>query len=170
MGGKTKDGKHRLCNGTRYRIKGWTEADDLILNNGWVVDKNWGGLVQNYVSTGQGAQGRTAHRAIVVYGTPSLVATRQEGFYVPVSRVRKEVAVLTDSNAALREAIQRQESRKSATELIEGRRCQRMPLRQRLGKHFAYVRRLASFAWLHERRPRQPERKQELQREVDHGR
>jgi hypothetical protein len=34
MGGKTKDGKHRLCNGTRYRIKGFTKKGDPILNNG----------------------------------------------------------------------------------------------------------------------------------------
>ena len=118
MGGKTKDGKHRLCNGQRYRIQGFTKAGDPILSNGWVVDRDWGGLVQRYVSTGQGAQGITEKRAIVVYGTPSLVATRQEGFYVPCSRISQELAVLTDSNAALREAIQRQESRKSALELM----------------------------------------------------
>jgi hypothetical protein len=118
-----------------------------------VVDKDWGGLVQRYVSTGQGAQGITENRAIVVYGTPSLVATRQEGFYVPVSRVRKEVAVLTDSNAALRQAIQRQESRKSAMELMHPRLRRKAPLRQRLGKHLAYLRRLAVFARTHERRP-----------------
>ena len=61
---------------------------DPILSNGWVVDKDWGGLAQDYVRTGQGSQGMTADRAIVVYGTPSLVATREEGFYVPVSRVK----------------------------------------------------------------------------------
>src|SRR5262249_21047636 len=170
MGGKTKDGRHRLCNGTHYCIKGWTEAGDPILNNGWVVDKNWGGLVQDYVSTGQGAQGKTANRAIVVYGTPSLVATRQEGFYVPVSRVRKEVAVLTDSNVELRQAIQKLESRNLSSDLVEGGRGHRLRLRQRFGKHFAYVRRLASFAWLHERGPRPPERTRDWQREVDYGR
>jgi conjugative relaxase-like TrwC/TraI family protein len=173
MGGKTKDGQRRLCNGTRYRIIGWTESNgDPILNNGWVVDKNWGGLVQNYVSTGQAVQGKTASRAIVVYGTPSLVATRESGFYVPVSRIRKPVglAVLTDSNAELRKAIQRQESRKLASEVMEARQRQVQPLRQRLGRHFAFVRRLASFAWLHERGRRQPERTQHLHREVNYGR
>ena len=170
MGGKTKDGTHRLVNGTRYRIKDFTEAGDPVLNNGWVVDKDWGGLVQNYVSTGQGAQGRTAQRAIVVYGTPSLVATRREGFYVPVSRVRKEVAVLTDSNAALREAIQSQESRKLASELVEARERQRLSLRQRLGKHLATVRRLAGFAWMHQREPRQQQRTPSVQRRIEHGR
>jgi hypothetical protein len=136
-----------------------------------VVDKDWGGLVQRYVRTGQGFQGITADpRAIVVYGTPSLVATRQDGFYVPVSRVRKELAVLTDSNVALREAIQRQESRKSAMELLHPQKRQRVPLRQRLGKHFAYLRRLASFAWTHERRPDDRQRTPPSEREMGYAR
>jgi hypothetical protein len=120
-----------------------------------VVDKGWGGLAQRYVSTGQGAQGITADpRAIVVYGTPSLVATRQEGFYVPVSRVRKEVAVLTDNVAALREAIQRQDTRTHATDLFEARRRPKPTQRQRLKKHLAFIRRIGSFTRTHE--PRQP--------------
>jgi conjugative relaxase-like TrwC/TraI family protein len=170
MGGKTKDGKHRICNGQRYRIQGFTRDGDPILNNGWVVDKEWGGLVQRYVGTGQGAQGITENRAIVVYGTPSLVATRQEGFYVPVSRVRKEVAVLTDSNAELRAAIQRQESRKSAMELMHPGRRQRAPLRQRLNKHFAYLRRLAAFARAHEGRPGDRQRRPPPEREMGYAR
>jgi conjugative relaxase-like TrwC/TraI family protein len=170
MGGKTRDGKHRLYNGQRYRIKGFTAGGDPILSNGWVVDKDWGGLVQRYVSTGQGVQGKTAKKAIVVYGTPSLVATRQEGFYVPVSRISKELAVLTDSNEALREAIQRQERRKSAMELMEPRRRQRMPLRQRLGRHLAYLRRLAAFARTHERRPVDRQRTPPMEKERGYAR
>jgi len=158
MGGKTKDGKHTLRNGQKYQIADFTAGGDVILNNGWIVDRNWGGLVQRYVRTGQGGQGITADpRAIVVYGTPSLVATRQEGFYVPVSRVRKEVAVLTDSNEALRQAIQKQDRRMSATELFEARKRRRLGLRERLSKHLAFVRRLASFEQTHQRSMPGPE-------------
>jgi conjugative relaxase-like TrwC/TraI family protein len=121
MGGKTKDG-HTLRANQKFSIQGFTFDGDPILNTGWVVDKDWGGLVQGYVSTGQAAQGKTAWKGIVVYGTPSLVATRQEGFYTPVSRVRSEVAVLTDDVNALRSAIQRQERKKTATELMQTRR------------------------------------------------
>ena len=170
MGGKTKDGKHRLCNGQRYRIQGFTKAGDPILSNGWVVDRDWGGLVQRYVSTGQGAQGITEKRAIVVYGTPSLVATRQEGFYVPCSRISQELAVLTDSNAALREAIQRQESRKSALELMHARQRQKTSLRQRLGRHLATLRRLAAFARTQERRPGDRQRTLGAERGIGHAR
>ena len=164
MGGQTKDGKHRLRAGQRYRIAGFTAENDPVLNNGWVVDKDWGGLGQDYVRTGQGWQGATAKRAIAVYGTPSLVATRQEGFYVPVSRVREEVAVLTDSNDALREAIQRQEKRQSATELFASRGRENSPLPQRLGIHLAFMRRMAEFDRTHERRPAAQ------QQSVSHGR
>src|SRR5262249_16992996 len=146
MGGKTKDGR-QLKNGQKFRIAGFTDDNDPILDNGAVVDKNWGGLVQRYVRTGQGTQGVTADpRAIVVYGTPSLVATRQDGFYVPVSRVRQEVAVLTDSVTALRQAIQKQDKRQFASEIIEApqQQPQKMPLRQRLGKHLAHLRRTAA--------------------------
>ena len=124
MAGATKDG-HRMNTGQRYTVKGFNKDGDPILNNGWVVDKNWGGLNQDYVSTGQGSQGTTAWHGIVVYGTPSLVATRHEGFYVPVSRVRKEVAVLTDNNEELRKAIQRRESKKLAVELFPEPRIKR---------------------------------------------
>ncbi len=84
-----------------------------------------------------------------------------------MSRVRKEVAVLTDSNAALREAIQRQESRKFALELMHPLKRGKASLRQRLGKHFAYVRRLAAYAWTQERR--QGDRQKAPIREKDIG-
>ena len=108
-----------------------------------------GYLVQRYVRTGQGTQGITADpRAIVVYGTPSLVATRQEGFYVPCSRVRSELAVLTDSLAALRQAIQKEDKRRFASEIGEATEPQpgKPTLLQRLGKHLAFLRRAAAFA------------------------
>jgi conjugative relaxase-like TrwC/TraI family protein len=170
MSGKSKDGRHKLNNGQRYSIAGFTEADDPILNNGWVVDKNWGGLASSYVTTGQGAQGVTAQKAIVVYGTPSLVATRQEGFYVPVSRVRQEVAVLTDSNAALREAIQKQDHRKTATELLASRRRSKASLKQRLGKFLAYQQRQAAFERAQDKPRPEQERPPLIDRGIHHAR
>ena len=110
----------------------------------------------------------TADRAIVVYGTPALVATRQEGFYVPVSRVRKEVAVLTDSNAELREAIRRQDTQQSATELLASQGTDRHYL-ERLKKHQEYLRRQAAFAAVH-RRPAAPLRTPPHDRGLSHGR
>ena len=116
--GRTKDGKHRFKAGASYTIKGFTEECDPVLNNGWVVDKDSGYLVQRYVTTGQVQQGETAWNGIAVYGKESLVATRHEGYYVPLSRVRKEVAVITDDAAALREAIQKRDDRTSATDVF----------------------------------------------------
>lgn len=83
MRGKSKDGRHVINAGQRYTIADFTEAGDPVLNNGWVLDKYWGGLMQGYVRTSQGVQGKTALHGIVVYRTSSLVATRQEGFLRP---------------------------------------------------------------------------------------
>jgi hypothetical protein len=158
MRGKSKDGAHEFKNGQKYAIAGFTRDDDPILNNGWVIEKNSGALVQRYVRTGQGGQGITADpRAIVVYGTPSLVATRQEGFYVPCSRVRSELAVLTDSNAALRQAIQKQDVRKFATELFQGGERQKTGLRERLKCHLSAMRRRLAFQLARERSMAGPE-------------
>ena len=76
---------------------------------------------------------------------------------MPVSRVRRQVAVLTDSNAALREAIQRQDKRKFALELADREREQ-AALAERLRNHMIVIRRQEVFARTHERASPAPER------------
>ncbi len=169
MGGTAKDGR-TIRSGRKFQITGFTKSGDPVLTGGITVDKNWGGLVQDYVRTGQGWQGATAKRAIVAYGTPSLVATREEGFYVPVSRVKQEVVVLCDDPAALREAIQRREVRKTATELLAAPPRPPAPQRQRLGRHLAYLRRLAEFSWAHEPRAGERQKTPNLEREASYVR
>src|SRR5262249_9797504 len=41
-GGKTKDGKHRLSNGTLRTVEGFTKGGDIIVDHGWVIDRDWG--------------------------------------------------------------------------------------------------------------------------------
>ncbi len=36
----TKDGRHTLNNGASYRVKSFTAKGDLVLHNGWVLDRN----------------------------------------------------------------------------------------------------------------------------------
>ena len=36
----TKDGRHTLNNGASYRVKSFTAKGDLVLDNGWVLDRN----------------------------------------------------------------------------------------------------------------------------------
>jgi hypothetical protein len=75
-----------------------------------------------------------------------------------VSRVRTEVAVLTDNIAALRQAIQRKDNRTFAMELFEAREQQKASMRQRLNKHLGWMRRRAAFKQARERSLPGPER------------
>jgi ATP-dependent exoDNAse (exonuclease V) alpha subunit len=117
--GKTKDGKHRLENGSIYRVAGFTAGDDLVLANGWVIAKDFGGLTHGYVATSHASQGKTVHRALIAMGHESRPAMNAQQFYVSVSRAREKVTIYTDmAVAVLRESIQRSDPRLSATELM----------------------------------------------------
>ena len=48
-GGKTKDGKHRLSNGSLLTVQGFTKRGDLIVDHGWVIDRDFGHLTHGYV-------------------------------------------------------------------------------------------------------------------------
>lgn len=117
--GKTKDGKHKLNNGATYPVEGFTKNDDIVLENGWVVDKDFGHLAHGYVTTSHASQGKTVDRVLIAMGHESRPAMGAEQFYVSVSRGREQATIYSDlTPAELREAIQRADSRKSATELL----------------------------------------------------
>lgn len=117
--GKTKDGEHKLNNGATYRVKGFTKDDDIVLENGWVVGKDFGHLAHGYVTTSHASQGKTVDRVLIAMGSESRPAMGAEQFYVSVSRGREQATIYSDlTPAELREAIQRADSRKSATELL----------------------------------------------------
>jgi len=119
--GLTKDGAHRLDNGARYTVAGFTRTGDVQLSNGWVVDRDWGHLAHGYVSTSHAAQGRTVDRVIIAESEVSLPAASPEQFYVSVSRGRQSARIFTDSTHALLDAVTRQDERMSATELAQER-------------------------------------------------
>ena len=48
-GGKTKDGKHRLSNGSLLSVEGFTKRGDIIVDHGWVIDRDFGHLTHGYV-------------------------------------------------------------------------------------------------------------------------
>jgi hypothetical protein len=77
----------------------------------------------------------------------SLPAANRRQFYVSISRGKEQVVVFTDDKQALLKAVERTDEPLSATELAEARKVR---LRQRLHKHLAFVRRLATFARTHE--------------------
>lgn len=115
--GKTKDGAHRLNNGAPYRVAGFTKSGDIALSNGWVIGKEFGHLAHGYVTTAQGAQGRTVDHVLVAQSGLSSPAASREGFYVAVSRGRKSATIYTDDRRGLLEDAQKCRPRPSATEL-----------------------------------------------------
>jgi len=118
--GQTKDGEHRLDNGAIFQVRGFDDAGDIILSNGWRIDKDWGHLDHGYVVTSHASQGKTVDRVFIGQSAVSLPASSREQFYVSASRARERVTVYTDDKAALREAIGQTDARLTATEFVNG--------------------------------------------------
>ena len=127
--GRTADGQHRLNNGSLYRVKQFDAAGNIILENGWKVDKDFGHLAHGYVVTSHASQGKTVDRVFVGQSSQSFPASSAEQFYVSVSRAKERVILYTDDKAALMAAVQRSDERLSATELVNMRHI--IPLRER---------------------------------------
>ncbi len=118
--GFSKDGKHRLNNGTIYRIQDFAANGDIKLSNGWTVDKDYGFLAPGYVGTSHASQGKTVQRVIIAESSLSYGAASREQLYVSVSRGTKSCSIYTDDQLGLMDAVSRSESRLSASELVQG--------------------------------------------------
>ena len=118
--GRTADGEHRLDNGSVYRVRGFDDKGNIVLQNGWTIDKEWGHFSHGYVTTSHASQGKTVDRVFIGQGSQSFAASSREQFYVSASRAREQVVVYTDDKAALREAISQADGRLTASELVGG--------------------------------------------------
>jgi len=117
--GKTLDGRHKVNNGTFYRIDGFTPGGNIRLHNGWVLHEDFGHLSYGYVSTSHASQGKSFQQVLVAMGQESVPAINAEQFYVSVSRGREMAKIYTDISAAtLREHIRRSDRRMTAHELL----------------------------------------------------
>ncbi|HLN26700.1 MAG TPA: MobF family relaxase [Gemmataceae bacterium] len=162
--GWSKDRKHRLSNGALLSVQGFTRQGDLIVDHGWVVSKEFGHLAHGYVVTSHASQGKSVDKVFIGQSSQSFPATNRRQFYVSVSRGKKQAIVFTDDKEQLQKAVERADEPMSATELAESRR-RRPAFRQRLRKHAAYLRRLATFAQTHAPRLPDPSRTPPLDRE-----
>lgn len=115
--GKTKDKQHSLNNGQVFRIQGFSEKGDIVMGNGWVVDRDYGFLAPGYVSTSHSAQGKTVQNVLIAESSMSYPAADTRQFYVSVSRGRAKAEVFTDDKLDLLDAVMRDDERVSATEL-----------------------------------------------------
>ena len=99
----------------------------------------------------------------------SLPATNQRSFYVASTRAKKQVQVFTDDKKELLRAAQRPDEPLSATEFVESLR-RKPPLKARLHKHLAFLRRAANVAKTHEQSMADRNRNQTLRKEHVHER
>jgi len=145
--GKTADGRHRLNNGALCTVKGFTAAGDLVVDNGWVIGKDFGHIAHGYVVTSHASQGRTVDKVFIGQSHESLQASDRQQLYVSVSRGREQAVIFTDDKQALREAVARDRERLTAMEVFRPRK---LPGRERLKRHLSYLRR-----WASQQRPRE---------------
>jgi len=160
-GGTTKDGKHRLSNGSLFTVDGFTPQGDIKVNNGWVIDRDFGHLAHGYVTTSHASQGTTVNKVFIAIDSESMKATDQRTAYVAITRGKEQALIFTDDHLELFKAIQRENDGLSATELAE------KPGKASPARTFA-DKRLGQMAIHEHARPRQQD--QRGQRDVDHAR
>ena len=136
-GGKTKDGKHRLSNGSLLTVQGFTKRGDIVVDHGWVIDREFGHLTHGYVVTSHASQGVTVDKVFVGVSSESFPATYERTAYVAVTRGKEQAQIFTDDRKELLKAVSRPDEPLSATELSEPTQP---ILRDRLMKRLAFSR------------------------------
>ncbi len=168
-GGKTKDGKHRLSNGSLLTVHGFTKRGDILVDHGWVIDRDFGHLTHGYVVTSHASQGSTVDKVFVGISSQSFPATGERTAYVAATRGKEQVQVFTDDKNELWKAINRPDDPMSATDLAEPRQPQpdkQAPPRKRS----AFARGIGLFALRNDTRQPGNEREGKARQEIDHGR
>jgi ATP-dependent exoDNAse (exonuclease V) alpha subunit len=118
-GGKTKDGKHRLDNGALLTVEGFNKRGDIIVDHGWVIDRDFGHLTHGYVLTSHASQGDSVSKVFAAISSESLPATNQRTAYVALTRGEEQAVVFTDDRKALLKAMSRPDEPMSATDLSQ---------------------------------------------------
>src|SRR5262249_29772442 len=103
-GGKTKDGKHRLSNGSLLTVQGFTKSGDIVVDHGWIIDRDFGHLTHGYVTTSHASQGVTVDKVFVGVSSQSFPATYQRTAYVAVTRGKEQAQIFTDDREELLKA------------------------------------------------------------------
>jgi ATP-dependent exoDNAse (exonuclease V) alpha subunit len=116
-GGKTKDGKHRLSNGSLFTVEGFTKRGDIVVDRGWIIDRDFGHLTHGYVVTSHASQGVTVDKVFIGLSSQSFPATYQRTAYVAVTRGKEAAQLFTDDREELLKAATRLDDPMSATDL-----------------------------------------------------
>ena len=144
-GGKTKDGKHRLSNGSLLTVQGFTRGGDIVVDHGWVIGREFGHLTHGYVVTSHASQGVTVDKVFVGVSSESFPATYQRTAYVALTRGKEQAVIFTNDRNELLKAICRPDDPMSATELSSPTQ-QKQTLRNGMMKRLAFARGHGVFA------------------------
>jgi Viral (Superfamily 1) RNA helicase len=117
-GGKSKAG-NRLNNGSLLTVQGITKRGDIVVDHGWVIDKDFGHLTHGYCITSHASQGVTVDKVFIGLSSESLPASDERTGYVAVTRGREQVQIFTDDKHELLKAVSRADQMLSATELSQ---------------------------------------------------
>ena len=82
-GGKTKDGKHAEQRLAVHRARDLTARGDIIVDGGWVIDRDFGHLTHGYVVTSHASQGATVDKVFV--GMSQRILARDQPAVRPMS-------------------------------------------------------------------------------------
>jgi conjugative relaxase-like TrwC/TraI family protein len=118
-GGTTKDGKHRLSNGSLFTVEGFTAQGDIKVNDGWIIDRDFGHIAHGYVTTSHASQGATVNKVFIAIDSESMKATDQRTAYVTITRGKEQAMIFTDDHLELLKAARRENEALSATELVD---------------------------------------------------
>ena len=168
-GGKTKDGKHRLSNGSLLNVQGFTQRGDIIVDRGWVIDRDFGHITHGYAVTSHASQGVTVDKVFIGVSSESFPATYQRTAYVAVTRGREQAQIFTDDRKELLRVISRPDNSLSATELAESLK-EKPTVRNRLAKHLTTAQQLAAIALQHHLNQPGNARNPNIERGMDHER
>lgn len=139
-GGTTKDGKHRLSNGALFTVEGFTVQGDIKVNDGWVIDREFGHITHGYVTTSHASQGATVNKVFVAIDSESMKATDQRTAYVAITRGKEQAVIFTDDHTELLKAATRSDQSLSATELVEPKQLSAKAFsNRRMGRQQAIV-------------------------------
>lgn len=167
-GGTTKEGGHRLSNGSLLTVEGFTKRGDIIVDHGWVIDRDFGHLTYGVAITSHASQGVTVDKVFVGVSSESFPATYQRTAYVAVTRGREQAQIFTDDRIAMLKAVSRPDDPMSATELSQTP-PKKPTLRGRLRKHTTTAQQLEAIA-LHNHLTQPGVARDAAQREMDHDR
>jgi ATP-dependent exoDNAse (exonuclease V) alpha subunit len=116
---------HRLERGAFYEVAGFDPDGRIKLDNGWVIDTDFGHWNHGYAVTSHVSQGQTVDFVFISESSESLIAGGLEQFYVSLSRGKFGAKVYTDDRIGLLETVGVSRQRIAAMDLVHP-----LPLRE----------------------------------------